>query len=780
VTRRTALSAVALAGLALPLLLGPEAAAVHADEGTYLTPFREDGARYDRASNTFSGGRRAGVATDANGCVTGPAKTGAPKENPRAYDCVPAGASLVHLPDGRVLLWDALEGEERVAGTDTGLTDGAEYLVNDQSRVLDLRRGRPSYRAPSPVDGGARQAQHPDDLPLGPFSSAHYSYDNGSLFCSDQVLLANGDVLVAGGTDYYTEPYVPVVDKGVIELEGLKNTRFFDGDSNHWRQGPAMAHGRWYPSLVTLPDGKVLVASGVTKLIKPVYPTSPTDSGRNVTQTETLTVGSAKPQWVVNPSSADRSLPLYPRLHLLPNGHVYYDAAGQAFNPAGEAYDEALWTVAATYDPKRKAWTDLGVPGADPEYLAANPQALPFVGFRGSTFSAALPLRPTAVKGGVPSYASSSYLTAGGVLGTSPGSYVAVANSRITTVDTAGSTASMRTIGADDLGTARWYGTATPLPNGQVFVTSGANVDEVVAPASESPIRTDELFTPRLDGSGAYTGGSWRPAGSQARKRTYHNNAILLADGSVLIGGHAPILAGYFQTTDTPDLPVREGTNNHHDPSFQVWLPPYFNEPGRPVVSGVRAAARTLTVATAQARSIAQVVLMRNTAQTHLVDADARTVVLPVLSRTASTVTVGLPATTAVLPGGPYLLFANASRSGELSGRDPAALLPSRGVQLFVTGTSTPSVLVPKAARGTFGRSTGSTSSAAAPRTARAARPGTTVAAAPAPGRSTTAPVLELAADRRRAPGSAPVVLALVLALGTAAGLARQRRRTGS
>ena len=33
--------------------------------------------------------------------------------------------------------------------------------------------------------------------------------------------------------------------------------------------------GRWYPSLVTLGNGNVFVASGVEKLVKPVYPDRP-------------------------------------------------------------------------------------------------------------------------------------------------------------------------------------------------------------------------------------------------------------------------------------------------------------------------------------------------------------------------------------------------------------------------------------------------------------------------------------------------------------------------
>jgi len=781
------LTSLCLVAAALPMALGSAAAAAGSSgQGRFLPPFREDGAHYDAATNTFSGGFAKGGRTDANGCVaaTDPGKkTGAPAGNPNAYDCLPAGAAMVVLPNGKLVFWNALEGEEAVTGTNAVLTDGGRLTVNDESRVLDLRSGKPSYSMPSPVDAGAHQTTHPDDLPLGPFSAQHYAYNNGSMFCSDQVLLANGDVIDAGGTDYYTEPYLPLVDKGVVELEGVKNSRIFDASAQRWTLGPTMTYGRWYPSLVTLGNGQLFIASGVGKLIKPMYPTRPADSGTNVTQSETLTIGSAHPKWVVNPTTADKSLPLFPRLHLLPDGHVYYDAAGQDFNPAGQSYDEALWETASSYDPKTKSWTDLGVPGADPTYLAANPAAIPFVGFRGSTFSLALTMRPAKVVGGTPVYTAASYLTAGGVLGVSPGSYASVANSRITTVDTTGGAEKMTTVGTGDLNTARWYGTATPLPNGQVYVSSGANVDEVDAPGSESPIRSTELFTPTVDSSGAYTGGSWAPAGDQSRKRTYHNNAVLMPDGSVLVGGHAPISTGYYQTTDTPDLPARDGTNNHHDASFQVWLPPYFGDPGRPVVSGVAARGRTLVVHTTDAAHIATVVLMRNTAQTHLVDGDGRTVSLPVLKRTADTVTVGLPPTSNVLPNGPYLLFANKSRSGDLSGRNAADLLPSVAKQLYVTGTSTPTVLVPRAARPSARAIAGEqhrTGTAAARRVDAAPasrRPTAQGAALP----SLTAPKLALAGDR---PGNSLQTLptlpvAGVVAVGVATGLRRRRHRMG-
>src|SRR5438105_4089122 len=73
-----------------------------------------------------------------------------------------------------------------------------------------------------------------------------------------------------GGTAYYQDPRL-TDNLGVIELEGLKNTRIFDPASNTWSQTGSMNYGRWYPSTVTLPDSKVIVAGGVTKLLKPLY-----------------------------------------------------------------------------------------------------------------------------------------------------------------------------------------------------------------------------------------------------------------------------------------------------------------------------------------------------------------------------------------------------------------------------------------------------------------------------------------------------------------------------
>lgn len=630
---------VAFLGLA-PAIPRSDAASMESRIGVVARPFREDGATFapadsSRPNGLFRGGSQG---RDDTGCKA-PDASG-------HVDCLPAAASMTVLPGGRVLYWNALEAEEDAKVN--GVLEGGAIVANDQSRLLHLTGRGPSWATPSPADGGGANTPEPALVPGT--NNQDRKANDGSLFCSDQKLMGDGRVLTVGGTDYYAEPKL-TNDYGVIELEGIKSTRIFDPVRNTWTQSGNMKYGRWYPSLVTLDDGKVFVAGGVTKLIKPLYPSHPGDSGTNVKQTETFDPATGK--WTDNTAggnaAAARTLPLYPRLHLLPNGNVYYDGAGQAYNPMGQSYDEVLWNIGAVYDTKAKAWRDLGVPGVGSA----------FPGFRGSTFSAALPLKAP--------YTSASFLTAGGVLGTTPGSYVPVADSRITTVSGGAGAESMKTIPTGALGRPRWYGTAVPLPDGTVLALSGSDVDHVLSPGSEAPIRQVEQFTPTYAPEGGITGGSWKDLTSAFRGRTYHNNAALLPDGRVLIGGHAPIVNGYGTSKTNPALPIREFANNFHDASFEIYSPPYLFRGERPVIGGMPATVKrgsSLTIPV-KSGSAASVMLIRNTAQTHLIDGDARSVDLRVTQRSSGSITVQVPSG-AVLPPGPYMLFVNAKSTDGL------------------------------------------------------------------------------------------------------------------
>ena len=625
---RKALMAVVTAVGVLTLVVAPGArAADPAKEGSFGAPFREDGFK------------RPGT----GGCV------------PRAgvLDCLPAAASTVGLANGKVLYWNALEGLE--SPQNNAVLEGADLTVNDRSRVLAINAADPSqsqWAEPTPSDGGANPDGNKGSDVGAPSDPAK---NDGDLFCADQVQLADGRILAVGGTDYYNDPRLTDT-LGVIELEGLKNGRIFDPASNTWTQTGSMNFGRWYPSIVTLPDSKVFVAGGVTKLLKPVYTDAKNmgNSGGNVRQTETYDPTSAK--WTDNGSGAQKSLPLFPRLHLLPNGHVYFDAAGQAFNPAGEAYDELTWNSASTYDPVAKTWTDLGIPGLGLPDLTQ-------VGFRGSTFSLALPLTPP--------YDSASFLSAGGVLFPTPGSYLPVASSRINTIKIGGDgTESLTTTATGSLNQARWYSTAVALPDGTVAAFSGADADDVDAPGLGHAIRQAELFTP--DGKG---GGTWTPLATAHQERTYHNTAALLPSGQVLVAGHAPIPNSYYKTMNLPTF-----ENNFRDASLELFNPPYLSRGDRPVIRALPNRSlgygATLTIPTADAPSIKKVVLVRNPAITHLVDGDQRTVELAITSTEGGVVQATVPASRAVLPPGPYMLFID---KGTATG-----LVPSVAAQVFV------------------------------------------------------------------------------------------------
>jgi len=499
-----------------------------------------------------------------------------------------------------------------------------------------------------------------------------------------------------GGTDYYNEPGVKVGSGnfGVAELEGLRNTRVYEPQTNQWVQSGSMHYGRWYPSSVTLPNGHVLAVSGVTKLVKPVYPSHISDSLTNVKQTETYDPVSGK--WTGNPASADKSLPLYPRIHELPDGKVFYDAGGQSFNPFGQSYDEPLWTIASVFDPAHQTWSDLGVPGLTDlpskqvlpgvtalAYAAKNSvdtlrqggipgggRALTIPGFRGSTFDIELPLVPNAAG----RYTSASFLNAGGVVNPpSPGSYFATNDSRITKVATAGGKDVMSTTPTGDLNGPRWFPSGVLLPTGEVLAFNGADRDEVVGPGVEIAERQTELFNPATN--------TWTPVASAHDARTYHNSAVLLPDGRVLVGGGATISTLYGSNITPPGGIT--SPNNGRDPSFEIYNPPYMYMGARPVIKRTPKArpglryGQTFKIRVNQSAShIANVVLVSNPAVTHLVDANQRNVVLPVLSRRGDTLTVKAPPSGDVAPPGPYMLFVNQQTA--------KGLVPSKSAQQFL------------------------------------------------------------------------------------------------
>ena len=119
--------------------------------------------------------------------------------------------NMTLLHDGRVLMWDG----------------GPECIGSTSARVWD------------PVSGVTTHVPIP-----------YFSHQDDDIFCSAQVLLPDGRVMVIGGHDC-DGPHL-----------GIAMVNFFDPRTMTWTRGPDMDFRRWYPTATLLANGKVLVTGG--------------------------------------------------------------------------------------------------------------------------------------------------------------------------------------------------------------------------------------------------------------------------------------------------------------------------------------------------------------------------------------------------------------------------------------------------------------------------------------------------------------------------------------
>jgi galactose oxidase len=113
------------------------------------------------------------------------------------------------------------------------------------------------------------------------------------LYCSGHALLPDGRLLVAGGH--------------IQNHRGLPDAKLFSYSTASWSEAPAMDRGRWYPTLTTLGNGKVVALAGA-------------DQTSAAVPIPELWTGSAWRRL----TGASLALPYYPRAFLAPNGRVFY------------------------------------------------------------------------------------------------------------------------------------------------------------------------------------------------------------------------------------------------------------------------------------------------------------------------------------------------------------------------------------------------------------------------------------------------------------------------
>jgi hypothetical protein len=131
------------------------------------------------------------------------------------------------------------------------------------------------------------------------------------------VVLADGRPLINGGNLQYS-PFL-----------GLARSSVYDPPSGEFFDIQNMAHGRWYPTVTMLGDGRVMTFSGLTE----------SDTTNSAVEVYTEGVGWS-PEY-----QAGWIPPLYPRQHLLPNGLVFYsgsDPKARFYNPSTHAWSSVV------------------------------------------------------------------------------------------------------------------------------------------------------------------------------------------------------------------------------------------------------------------------------------------------------------------------------------------------------------------------------------------------------------------------------------------------------
>lgn len=305
------------------------------------------------------------------------------------------------------------------------------------------------------------------DRPVTPVDGGGIPFD---IFCAGQTFLADGSLLVVGGTLQY-DPF-----------DGTEVALKFNPSTGTWTQTSSMAHGRWYPTALTLGNGNIFAISGLDENgnlnVRPeVYKTSPEG-------------------WTAYPQTTSY-FPLYPHLFLLSSGKIFYSGG---YMGGSNGVTPRILTLPASFNQTITEQSVSGLQSSDYGNQAA---------------SVLLP----------PAQNQKVMIIGGG-----NGSDNAI--NRVNIVDLTATTPTYTA--AASLNYARMHCSAVLLPDRTVFVCGGSNHAEDGSTGHAA--NKAEIYNPATN--------TWTVAAQASVKRLYHSVALLLPDGRVATAGGNPYRTG--------------------------------------------------------------------------------------------------------------------------------------------------------------------------------------------------------------------------------------------
>jgi Galactose oxidase-like, Early set domain len=445
---------------------------------------------------------------------------------------------------------------------------------------------------------------------------------HGDLWCGGHTLLEDGKLLFVGGTSFYPPPPDPI-------FGGLREAYLFDPWRETWERLDDMQEGRWYPTLIRLADNSVLVIGGfqfrdpeaepATNLIKIIFDLFTKMQERIVKVQEVYHHDSQ--EWGI--MKDERDFPLYPRLHLLPDGDVFYSGVFNTHYFVPGRFPSARWNQLTG------EWTDLGG-----RHRKKN---------REEGISLLLALRP-------PNYEPKILVAGGGThnLGrilmtifhsihkeswSSKFHFLTKVQDSAELIDLSQSEPRWQAIARMHF--PRIHAPGVLLPDGQVAAIGGMSAYGHIPGThmAQHPVLPAEMYDPDRN--------AWTLMAAQSKPRVYHSTAILLPDARVISMGSNP----YAKMIEH---------------AIEIYSPPYLFRGDRPVISQPpeRMPYETpVSIRVNQARQIGQVVLMRPEVLTHVTNTDQRLLELEFKAINDDTLEIQGPPTAAHMPEGYSLLF---------------------------------------------------------------------------------------------------------------------------
>lgn len=532
-----------------------------------------------------------------------------------------AGVFVVHaalMHTGRILMFSG-----RVEGAGylyrSWSWDPKEWEVGNEAGAFDNVIGRwflPSFD-PLHTDHPPAEGEEP---PV-PTWEDNQTID---LFCSHHVALEDGKVLTVGGAGG--------VEEG--DAKGNTNVRAYDPVAEKWQEWPSLHHGRWYPTAVLMPDGRVTVFSGRPK----------DGGGYAVEEVEILGPPYYTPQIV---SGADRAMFIYPCMFLVPGGRVFYVPTAWAYEISSK--DLTAGTADRIEDELKSTGGFRMVSDTDGVWEPApshSPRILPDHPLREEGSAVLLP----------PARDGKVLLIGGGAIVCTDRDeddrcieWTLHSESRPRSceiLDTQGSAPTWSPAG--DMHHPRVNVHTVLLPDGKVLILGG---HDRYKRQYGSVSNRAEIYDPSVPYDSANPSAAFTEVAEAHQSRLYHGVALLLPDGRVWTAGGE----------DHPG-----GTGNTANMEF--YEPPYLHMGTQPVITSIErldgpddqiayGGHLVIEYGADDGATIDKVVLMRPGSTTHHTDSEQRYEDIPFTALDGGRLLASIPTNPSVLPPGYYMLW---------------------------------------------------------------------------------------------------------------------------